>query len=85
MAITDESRALRHHLLEICSTYCIHHADKDAVDFRLGSPEPYEETAADMNPEAVYETESFAISHDVRAIIIRLMDIAQEIRRLEEF
>ena len=83
--MNDESRALRHQLRDLCDAYSVLLADKDAVDFRLGSHEAYAETAETVNAESVYEKESFSISDELRGTIVKMMEVAQRIRTIEQF
>jgi hypothetical protein len=83
--ITDDSRALRHHLGSLCLRYNALFADKDAVDFRLGSPEPYVETEHNTSAEAIYETESHSLTADLRSLIVELIEVARRIRDIEDF
>jgi hypothetical protein len=83
--ITDDSRALRHRLGSLCLQYNALFADKDTIDFRLGSPEPYVETEHDTSAEAIYEAESHSLTADLRSLIVELMEVAQRIRGIEDF
>jgi hypothetical protein len=83
--MNDESRTLRRQLGEVCDAYHVLRADKDTVDFRLGSHEPYAVTTAPVDAESVYETESHAISAELRGIIVKMMEIGQRIRTIEHF
>jgi len=83
--MNDESRALRHQLRELCDAYNVLLADKDTVDFRLGSHEPYAQTAEPVDAEAVYERESYVISDELRGTIIKMTEVAQRIRAIERF
>ncbi|HKU68535.1 MAG TPA: hypothetical protein VJP85_12230 [Candidatus Baltobacteraceae bacterium] len=60
-------------------------ADKDALDFRLGSPEPFDETVSGIDAECAYEDESRDVSGDLRAIIVQMVDLGQRIREIERF
>lgn len=83
--ITDDSRTLRHQLGSLCLRYNTLFADKDALDFRLGSPDPYMETENNLDPEPIYETESLTLTADLRSLIVELLDVAQQIRAIERF
>ena len=83
--MNDESRALRQELGELCDSYNLLLADKDAIDFRLGSQEPYAEAKPGVDPEDVYEVESKSLSDDIRAVIIKAIGVGQRIRSLEGF
>jgi hypothetical protein len=83
--MNDDSRILRHHLGTLCLRYNTMFADKDTLDFRLGSPEPYNETENETNPEVVYETESRSVSADLRSLIVELIEVAEQIRSIERF
>ncbi len=83
--MNDESRALRQSLADMCGAYNDLIADKDAVDFRLGSREPYGKAKPDVDPEHVYEAESKSLSDDIRDIIIKMIDAGQRIRSIEGF
>ncbi|HEV3155447.1 MAG TPA: hypothetical protein VGZ02_16670 [Candidatus Baltobacteraceae bacterium] len=83
--MNDESRALRQDLVELFNSYNGLVADKDAVDFRLGSREPYAESKPGMDPERIYEIESESLGADLRAVLIKMIGIAQRIRTLEGF
>lgn len=81
----DESRALRHQLRELCDVYNVLVADKDTLDFRLGSDAPYAKTNEPVDAESVYEGESHAVSSELRDTIIKMSDVAQRIRTIERF
>ena len=83
--MNDESRALRHQLRELCDAYNVLVADKDTLDFRLGSHEPYATTADPVDAESVYEGESHSVSAELRHTIITMIDVAQRIRTIERF
>ena len=83
--MNDESRALRQSLGELCSAYNELLADKDTVDFRLGSPEPYGPAETGTDPERAYEAESKSLSHDLRSVVVEIVETAQRIRAIEHF
>jgi hypothetical protein len=83
--INDTSRALRYELVSLCERYNRMVADKDTIDFRLGSPQPYDATAASVNPEREYEHESYVVSDDLRRVIVEMIEIGQRIREIERF
>lgn len=81
--INDESRALRRELTELYDSYNGLVADKDAIDFRLGSREPYAEVRPGIDSEDVYEVESELLRDDIRDTVIKIMDVRDRIKRLE--
>ena len=83
--MNDESRALRLSLGELCSAYNELLADKDTLDFRLGSPEPYGESEPGTDPQRVYEAESKSLSNELRDIVIKIIETGQRIRGIEGF
>jgi hypothetical protein len=83
--MNDTSRQLRYALGELCERYNSMIADKDALDFRLGTPEPYGETVQSLDAEEVYVQESRGVSGDLRAVIVEMIDIGQRIRSIEGF
>jgi hypothetical protein len=83
--ITDESRKLRYDLCWLCERYNLLLADKDALDVRLGYPEPYIETAGNLDAERVYESESHAITSQIRDVIAKMHQTLEQIRALEGF
>jgi hypothetical protein len=83
--MNDESRGLRHRLAELCDVYNVLVADKDAIDFRLGSHEEYAAATEPMDAEAVYEGESHSVSGELRDTIIKMIEVAQRIRKIERF
>jgi hypothetical protein len=83
--MTDESRQLRYHLGTLCERYNLLVADKDALDVRLGLPVPYDEATASVDPQAVYESESHAITQAIRALIGEFGEVVQRIRAIEGF
>ena len=83
--VNDMSRQLRYRLGALCERYNAMIADKDALDFRLGSPEPFGDTASSVNAEEVYGEASGTVSSDLRALIIEMTDITQQIRAIEGF
>jgi hypothetical protein len=60
-------------------------ADKDALDFRLGSPAPFGETVSGVDAQAAYEGASRDVSSDLRALIVEMVDVGQRIRAIEGF
>jgi hypothetical protein len=83
--MNDTSRSLRYELGTLCQRYNAVVADKDVLDVRLGKPEPYAESEETVNPERVYEEESFALSTDVRKLIVAMTDLGMRIREIEGF
>lgn len=83
--MNDESRALRQKLAKLCDSYNHLISDKDTVDFRLGSHEPYAKTVSGIDPERIYEAESTALSEDVRQLIIAMLETGNRIREIEGF
>ena len=83
--MNDTSRRLRYALGVLCDRYNTMIADKDALDFRLGSPEPYGHTAGDVDAEAAYVNESQDVSSDLRAVIVEMIDLGERIREIEGF
>jgi hypothetical protein len=83
--MNDTSRELRYALGALCQRYNSLIADKDTLDFRLGSHEPYGETAPGVNAEQAYEDESQEVSGDLRALIAEIVDVGQRIRTIEGF
>ena len=83
--MNDTSRRLRYELGVLCERYNSMIADKDALDFRLGSPEPFGETVGNLDAEKAYLKESGAVSSDLRAVIVEIGEIAQRIRAIESF
>lgn len=83
--MNDTTRELRYALGTLCERYNALIADKDTLDFRLGSQEPYDETVQGVNAEHAYEDESHRVSGDLRALIAEMVDIGQRIRTIEGF
>jgi hypothetical protein len=83
--MNDTSRALRYALGTLCERYNSLIANKDTLDFRLGSNEPYGETAPGVDAEQAYADESHQVSTDLRALIVDMVEIAQRIRAIEGF
>jgi hypothetical protein len=83
--MNDTSRQLRYALGALCDRYNTMIADKDTLDFRLGSPEPYGGTLNDVDAESAYLSESRDVSDDLRTIIVEMIDIGQRIRAIEGF
>jgi hypothetical protein len=83
--MNDTSRQLRYALGTLCDRYNSMVADKDTLDFRLGSPQPYGSTVNDVDAESAYLSESHDVSDDLRTIIVEMIDIGQRIRNIEGF
>ncbi|HLI96598.1 MAG TPA: hypothetical protein VKT72_11000 [Candidatus Baltobacteraceae bacterium] len=83
--MNDTSRRLRDALGTLCDRYNTMVADKDTLDFRLGSPEPYGKTVNEVDAESAYLSDSHEVSDDLRAIIIEMMDVGRRIREIEGF
>lgn len=83
--MNDESRELRYRLGTLCERYNAMIADKDTLDYRLGSNEPYGETAHEVSAESAYEAASHAVSGGVRALVIEILDVGKRIREIEGF
>ncbi len=83
--MNDTSRQLRYALGTLCERYNSMIADKDTVDFRLGSHAEYDETVDHIDAEEVYVRESGSISDDLRSLIVEMIDVAQRIRTIEGF
>ena len=83
--MNDRSRQLRYALGTLCERYNSMIADKDTLDFRLGSPEEYAETVGTIDAEEVYVRESAGVSNDLRSLIVEMIDVAQRIRDIEGF
>jgi hypothetical protein len=83
--MNDESRELRYQLGTLCEQYSHMVADKDTVDFRLGSPEPYSPTEQGIDAEGVYEQESHTVTSELRDLITRMEDVVRRIRSIEGF
>lgn len=83
--MNDESRALRQCLAELCAAYNELLADKDTIDFRLGSPEPYGKAEPGIEPERIYEAESKSLSNELRNVVIRMLESGERIRSIEGF
>lgn len=83
--MNDTSRELRYALGTLCERYNSLIADKDTLDFRLGSREPYDETAPGVNAEQAYAEESHLVSSDLRALIVDIVEIGKRIRSIEGF
>lgn len=83
--MNDESRRLRYQLGGLCERYNAMIADKDTLDYRLGSNEPYADTENEVSAEGAYERASHAVSGDLRAIIVEMLDVGSRIRQIEEF
>lgn len=83
--MNDESRELRYRLGALCERYNAMIADKDTLDYRLGSNEPYDETAHGVDAEGAYEGASHAVSGDLRTVIVEIIDLGSRIREIERF
>jgi hypothetical protein len=83
--MNDTSRRLRYELGRLCERYNTMIADKDTLDFRLGSPEPYGATTHEVNAEQAYLGESRDVSGDLRTTIVEMIDLGQRIRAIEGF
>jgi hypothetical protein len=83
--MNDTSRQLRNALGALCERYNTMLADKDTLDFRLGSPEPYGITLNEVDAESAYLGESRDVSDDLRTIIVEMVDVAGRIRDIEGF
>jgi hypothetical protein len=83
--MNDESRGLRRSLAELCGTYNELVANKDTIDFRLGSHEPYGQAESGTDPERVYENESKSLSDELRRVVVKLIEAGQRIRSIEGF
>lgn len=84
--ITNDSRALRQELGSLCDRYNAMLADKDTLDFRLGSDKPYEDGSMSAGgAEHAYEDESKSASAEVRQLIIEMLEIGHRIRAIESF
>lgn len=83
--MNDTSRHLRYALGTLCDRYNKMVADKDTLDFRLGSREPYGNTLNAVSAESAYLSESRDVSDDLRTIIVEMMDVGRRIRDIEKF
>jgi hypothetical protein len=83
--MNDTSRQLRYALGALCDRYNSMIADKDTLDFRLGSREPYGNTLNEVDAESAYLSESRGVSDDLRSIIVEMMDVGGRIRDIERF
>ncbi len=81
--ISDELRALRREITKLYDSYNGLVADKDAIDFRLGSREPYAEAGPGVDPKRVYEAESESLRDDIRDTVIKIMHVTDRIKGLE--
>ena len=81
--ISDELRALRREITKLYDSYNGLVADKDTIDFRLGSREPYAEVRPGIDSEHVYEVESELLRDDIRDTVIRIMDVRDRIKSLK--
>lgn len=83
--MNDTSRTLRYALGELCERYNAMIADKDVLDFRLGSKEAYGETLRNLDAQEAYLSESRSVSDDLRTVIVEMLDIGRRIREIEGF
>ncbi|HET9096314.1 MAG TPA: hypothetical protein VFN37_06605 [Candidatus Baltobacteraceae bacterium] len=83
--MNDESRELRYRLGALCERYNAMIADKDTLDYRLGSNEAYDATIHGVDAEAAYEGASHALSGDLRTVIVEIIDLGSRIREIERF
>jgi hypothetical protein len=83
--MNDTSRRLRYELGTLCERYNTMVADKDTLDYRLGSPQPYGETSNEVDAEQVYMAESRDVTDDLRALIVEMVEVGQRIRAIEGF
>ena len=81
-----KSRALHHELGALCNRYNAMLADKDTLDIRLGSDEPYEDGSMSAGgAKRAYEDASESASADLRQLIVQIVEIGQRIRVIESF
>ena len=85
LAMNDTSRTLRYALGDLCERYNKMVADKDVLDFRLGSDEPYGQTIRDVDAQEAYLTESRDTSGELRTVIVEMTEIGRRIREIEGF
>jgi hypothetical protein len=83
--MNNTTRELRDQLGTLCERYNSLMSDKDVLDFRLGSNEPYGDTANGVDAEQAYAHESKIVSTDLRRIIKDIVGVAERIRRIEGF
>jgi hypothetical protein len=84
--MNDKSRALRYELVSLCDRYNAMLADKDTLDTRLGSDEPYEDGSMSAGgAQRAYEDASESASADLRQLIVQIVEIGQRIRAIESF
>lgn len=83
--MNDASRELRYRLGTLCERYNAMVADKDALDYRLGSPEPFGDTVHGTDAHSAYAGESRTVSSDLRVLIVEMLDICGQIRAIEGF
>jgi hypothetical protein len=84
--MNDKSRALRHELGSLCDRYEAMLADKDTLDMRLGSDEPYEDGSMSVGgAKRAYENASESASADLNQLIVQIVEIGQRIRAIESF
>lgn len=83
--MNDESRALRQSLADLCLAYIELLADKDTIDFRLGSPKAFGKAEQGIDPERIYEAESKSLSNELRRVVMRMLESGQRIRSIEGF
>ncbi len=84
--MNDKSRVLRHELGSLCDHYNAMLADKDTLDIRLGSDEPYEDGSMPAGgAKRAYEDASESASVDLRQLVVQIVEIGQRIRTIESF
>lgn len=83
--MNDESRELRYRLGALCELYNAMVVDKDTLDYRLGSNEPYGETVHGVNAERAYEGASKQVGSDLRSLIVEMTEVGKRIREIEGF
>jgi hypothetical protein len=83
--MNDTTRELRYVLGTLCERYNSLIADKDTLDYRLGSHEPYGHTANGVDAEQVYTAESRLVSSDLRQLITEIVTVGERIRKIEGF
>jgi hypothetical protein len=83
--MNDTSRELRYALGALCGRYNMMVADKDVLDVRLGTAQPFGETVNGVDAERAYLSESRDVSNDLRSTIVEIAEIASRIRDIEGF
>jgi hypothetical protein len=81
--MNDESGVLREELTKLYDSYNGLVADKDAIDVRLGSREPYAEARPGIDLGHVYEVESKSLVDDIRETVIKMMEVGDRLKGLE--